>query len=203
MTLNRNTQEGIIYLIRLVLVIFLPLLCGIILLPIYIYPEIFEHFKYNFIAHIFTREYCEFRPQDCKKHVGNQEVNSPLRITKFPDYDVIYIRHYIIEQLENKILVVFSSTTIRDSLLFLRSKLASNSTKFDNMNDKILWLKFLGRLHVTLASFICMVYNTIRGVIFLYLWIFLTFGVAMTLTLAWNPVFLQIKNLTEMANDFF
>lgn len=171
-----------------------PLYLIIFTIPLIVNPDTIEQFKTNFKVIVLSKPFCEVKHEECRKLL-DPEYGDPsvLLKTSFPDYELIYIRHYTVDFLDNLLIRLVDTSVIRSILLMIKKPL----------NPSEWWSKVLLSLRVIMAISNAMMFHAIRGVLVSKMWVFFIFGSITTIYDSWASLIQSISWVLRSSNTIF
>lgn len=180
--------------LRFAVVFIVPLLLMIVVFPLILNPDTVENFQINFKIVLLSKPFCEVKYSECKKLL-HPDYGDPLLLKKtaFKDYDLIYIRHFIIDYIDNFVLRIIDIPGVKGTLIMLNNP--ENPVEW--------WPKVREAFHVLLAIGNSMLFHTIRGLLMSKMWVFFIFGTITTMYESWSSLLTSVSLVLRSDNTIF
>lgn len=181
-----NLQFACLFIVPLYVIVFI--------VPFVVNPDTIDQFKINFKVVLLSKPFCEVKIEECQKLL-NPDYGDPSLLfkTSFPDYDLVYIRHYSIDYLDNMLITLVDKSFLRALILMIKKP----------VNPGEWWSKVLQSLRVVVAISNAMVFHAIKGVLVSKMWVFFVFGAITTIYESWATLLQTLSGVLRSGNTIF
>lgn len=185
--------------IKYILLITVPIVTCIYLIPNFIDPEIVNHLQINFRIHLLSKPFCEMHPGECLQ-LMDPNFGDPryLKRKVFKYYEIMYIRHYIVEIWDTIVLSIARLYPFRKMALATRNVIYS-----DFGNDEEFFEQFDEALEIVLAIFNSIVFQGAKGVLISRMWIFFIVAGVFTVVESWSSLGKPLRTILRSANTVY
>ncbi|KAK6462193.1 hypothetical protein DFJ63DRAFT_313335 [Scheffersomyces coipomensis] len=194
-----RNKQAIIDNIKFIAFVIIPILTCIVVIPYIVNPFTIEEFKTNFKVVLLTQPFCQLRPEECSQLLDpNYGDPRYLKRKEFEFFELVYVRHYLVEMWDNFVLRLVRVYPLRRFIMILIQILdgpLENAEQF--------WKRMDESTEVVLAVFNSMFFATIQGVIVSRMWVFLIFGFIITISESWANVMETLSRVLRTANTVF
>lgn len=181
-----NLQFACLFIIPLYVILFT--------IPFVVNPDTIDKFKINFKVVLLSKPFCEVKSEECKKLLDPDYGDPSLLLkTSFPDYELVYIRHYWIDFLDNMLITLVDRSFFRPLFLMINKPASPNEW----------WSKVLMSLRVVIAIGNAMIFHAIKGVLVSKMWVFFIFGAITTIYDSWASLFQTLSSVLRSSNTIF
>ena len=181
-----NLQFACLFIIPLYLIVFT--------VPLVVNPDTIDQFKINFKVVLLSKPFCEVKSEECQKLLDPEYGNPSLLLkTSFLDYELVYIRHYSIDYLDNILITLVDKSFFRPLILMINKP----------TNPAEWWSKVLESLRVVMAIGNAMIFHAIKGVLVSKMWVFFIFGAITTIYDSWASLIQTLSGVLRSANTIF
>ena len=172
----------------------IPLYLFVFTVPLVVNPDTIDLFKTNFKVVLLSKPFCEVKTEECQKLLDPEYGNPSLLLkTSFLDYELIYIRHYSIDFLDNVLITLIDKSFIRPLILIIHKP--ANPVEW--------WSKVLESLRVIMAIGNAMIFHAVKGVLVSKMWVFFIFGAITTIYDSWASLIQTLSGVLRSANTIF
>ncbi|CUM51263.1 uncharacterized protein AC631_02487 [Debaryomyces fabryi] len=181
-----NLQFACLFIIPLYVIVFT--------VPFVVNPDTIDQFKINFKVVLLSKPFCEVKSEECHKLLDPEYGDPSLLLkTSFPEYELVYIRHYWIDYFDRMLITLVDKSFFRPLILII-NKPADPSEW---------WSKVLESLRVVMAIGNAMIFHAIKGVLVSKMWVFFIFGAITTIYDSWASLLQTLSSVLRSANAIF